>query len=96
MLEGAGMKWVIFDRSALRIVRTAPIPDVPKESEGFASFAARYRRPDAGPDHAIVFLYFLGEPSNERDGLFRRGLLMRVSPSGDGLAASYDFVLDLT
>jgi protocatechuate 3,4-dioxygenase beta subunit len=41
-------------------------------------------------------LYFPGEPGNERDGLFRRELLMRVTPSGDALAARFDFVLDLT
>ena len=39
--------------------------------------------------------YFPGEPANERDGLFRRELLMRVVPSGDGLGARFDFVLDL-
>ncbi|MGA7486899.1 MAG: intradiol ring-cleavage dioxygenase [Xanthobacteraceae bacterium] len=40
-------------------------------------------------------LYFPGEPANRRDGLFRRGLTMRVAEAGDALAARFDFVLDL-
>lgn len=41
-------------------------------------------------------LYFPGEPGNARDGLFRRDLLMRVGGRQDGLAARFDFVLDLS
>ncbi len=40
-------------------------------------------------------LYFPGEPANRRDGLFRRELTMRMAEAGDGLAARFDFVLDL-
>lgn len=40
-------------------------------------------------------LYFPDEPANRRDSLFRRELLMRVASAGDGLAARFDFVLDL-
>jgi protocatechuate 3,4-dioxygenase beta subunit len=40
-------------------------------------------------------LYFPDEPENARDFLFRRELLMRVAQAGDGLAARFDFVLDL-
>lgn len=40
-------------------------------------------------------LYFLSEPANRRDPLFRRELLMRVADAGDGLAATFDFVLDM-
>jgi protocatechuate 3,4-dioxygenase beta subunit len=40
-------------------------------------------------------LYFPNEPTNRRDGLFRRELLMRVVEAGDGLSARFDFVLDL-
>lgn len=40
-------------------------------------------------------LYFPGEPLNRRDRLFRRELLLRVAESGAGLAAQFDFVLDL-
>jgi protocatechuate 3,4-dioxygenase beta subunit len=40
-------------------------------------------------------LYFPDEPENRRDGLFRRELLMRVAAGGDGLAARFDFILDL-
>lgn len=40
-------------------------------------------------------LYFPDEPENRRDGLFRRELLMRVASAGDGIAARFDFVLDL-
>ena len=41
-------------------------------------------------------LYFPDEPMNRRDGLFRRELLMRMAEAGDGLAARFDFVLDIT
>jgi protocatechuate 3,4-dioxygenase beta subunit len=40
-------------------------------------------------------LYFPDEPANRRDGLFRRDLLMRVANAGDGVAAQFDFVLDM-
>src|SRR5262245_19767433 len=40
-------------------------------------------------------LYFPDEPGNRRDGLFRRELLMRTADAGDGLAARFDFVLDI-
>ena len=40
-------------------------------------------------------LYFPNEPGNARDFLFRRELLMRVAQAGDGLAAQFDFVLDM-
>jgi protocatechuate 3,4-dioxygenase beta subunit len=40
-------------------------------------------------------LYFPNEPANRRDGLFRRELVMRMAEAGDGLAAEFDFVLDL-
>jgi protocatechuate 3,4-dioxygenase beta subunit len=40
-------------------------------------------------------LYFPNEPENRRDHLFRRELLMRVADAGDGLAARFDFVLDV-
>ena len=35
------------------------------------------------------------EAANRRDGLFRRELLMRVAEAGDGLAARFDFILDM-
>jgi protocatechuate 3,4-dioxygenase beta subunit len=40
-------------------------------------------------------LYFPDEPANRRDGLFRRELVMRIADAGDGVAARFDFVLDL-
>ena len=41
-------------------------------------------------------LYFpADEAANRRDGLFRRELLMRVADAGDGLAARFDFILDI-
>jgi protocatechuate 3,4-dioxygenase beta subunit len=41
-------------------------------------------------------LYFpADEAANRRDGLFRRELLMRMAEAGDGLAARFDFVLDM-
>jgi protocatechuate 3,4-dioxygenase beta subunit len=40
-------------------------------------------------------LYFPDEPTNRRDGLFRRELVMRVAEAGDALSARFDFVLDM-
>jgi protocatechuate 3,4-dioxygenase beta subunit len=41
-------------------------------------------------------LYFPADAAaNRRDGMFRRELLMRVADAGDGLAARFDFILDL-
>lgn len=40
-------------------------------------------------------LYFPNEPLNQRDGLFRRELVMRVAEAGGALAGRFDFVLDL-
>jgi protocatechuate 3,4-dioxygenase beta subunit len=40
-------------------------------------------------------LYFPDDPSNRRDGLFRRELVMRMTDSGDRFTADFDFVLDL-
>jgi protocatechuate 3,4-dioxygenase beta subunit len=40
-------------------------------------------------------LYFPGEPKNRTDGLFRPDLLMKVADRGEGLAARFDFVLDM-
>lgn len=40
-------------------------------------------------------LYFPDEPGNRRDRLFRRELLMKVAEAGGGMAARFDFVLDL-
>jgi protocatechuate 3,4-dioxygenase beta subunit len=41
-------------------------------------------------------LYFPDEPANGRDGLFRRELVMRVAQAEGGMAARFDFVLDLS
>jgi protocatechuate 3,4-dioxygenase beta subunit len=40
-------------------------------------------------------LYFPDEPANRRDGLFRSDLAMRIAEAPDGLAARFDFVLDM-
>jgi len=40
-------------------------------------------------------LYFPDEPANRRDGLFRRDLVMQMAEASDGLAAHFDFVLDM-
>ncbi|MBI4273975.1 MAG: intradiol ring-cleavage dioxygenase [Rhizobiales bacterium] len=40
-------------------------------------------------------LYFPNEPTNARDGLYRKELLMRVANLGEGIAARFDFVLDM-
>jgi protocatechuate 3,4-dioxygenase beta subunit len=40
-------------------------------------------------------LYFPDEPTNRRDGLFRRELVMRMAEAGDALSARFDFVLDM-
>jgi protocatechuate 3,4-dioxygenase beta subunit len=50
------------------------------------------------PDRPVLTtqLYFpADEAANRRDGLFRPALLMRVAEAGDGLAARFDFVLDM-
>jgi protocatechuate 3,4-dioxygenase beta subunit len=49
------------------------------------------------PDRPILTtqLYFPDEPSNRRDGLFRRELVMRMAEAGDGLSARFDFVVDM-
>jgi protocatechuate 3,4-dioxygenase beta subunit len=41
-------------------------------------------------------LYFPDEAANRRDGLFRRELVMRVAQAEGGMAARFDFVLDLS
>ena len=40
-------------------------------------------------------LYFPDEPTNRRDGVFRRELVMRMAEAGDALSARFDFVLDM-
>ena len=40
-------------------------------------------------------LYFPGEATNRRDGLFRRELLMKVAKAEGSLAGRFDFVLDM-
>jgi protocatechuate 3,4-dioxygenase beta subunit len=40
-------------------------------------------------------LYFPDEPGNRRDGLFRRELTMRTAAADAGMAARFDFILDL-
>jgi protocatechuate 3,4-dioxygenase beta subunit len=40
-------------------------------------------------------LYFPGEPNNQKDGLFRRELLIRTAKNAGSLAGRFDFVLDL-
>jgi protocatechuate 3,4-dioxygenase beta subunit len=40
-------------------------------------------------------LYFPNEAANRRDGLFRRELLMRMTEAEGGMAARFDFVLDI-
>jgi protocatechuate 3,4-dioxygenase beta subunit len=39
-------------------------------------------------------LYFPNEPTNLRDSLFQRELLMRVADTGDSLVGQFDFVLN--
>jgi protocatechuate 3,4-dioxygenase beta subunit len=41
-------------------------------------------------------LYFPGEPTNQRDSIFDRHLVVRVEEAAAGKAATFDFVLDLT
>ncbi|HEV1999787.1 MAG TPA: intradiol ring-cleavage dioxygenase [Xanthobacteraceae bacterium] len=52
----------------------------------------------AAPERPVLTtqLYFPDEPGNAQDFLFRRELLMRVSEAGDGLAARFDFVVDMS
>jgi protocatechuate 3,4-dioxygenase beta subunit len=39
-------------------------------------------------------LYFPNEPTNLRDSLFHRELLMRVADAGEGLTGRFDFILN--
>ena len=40
-------------------------------------------------------LYFPDDPTNRRDGLLRREMVMRMAEAGDALSARFDFVLDM-
>jgi len=40
-------------------------------------------------------LYFPGEPFNARDDFFHRELVLRVAGPGPGMAARFDFVIDM-
>ena len=40
-------------------------------------------------------LYFPDEPANRRDGLFRSDLVMLMAEGPNGLAARFDFILDM-
>jgi protocatechuate 3,4-dioxygenase beta subunit len=40
-------------------------------------------------------LYFPDEPANRRDALFRRDLVMQIAETPGGLAARFDFVLNM-
>lgn len=41
-------------------------------------------------------LYFPGEAKNQRDGLFRRDLMIRTAKASGWLAGRFDFVLDMS
>lgn len=41
-------------------------------------------------------LYFPGEAKNQRDGLFRKDLLIRTAKAGGWLAGRFDFVLEVS
>ncbi len=49
------------------------------------------------PDRPLVTtqLYFPDEPANRRDDLFRPDLVMRLAQAPEGIAARFDFVLDM-
>ena len=49
------------------------------------------------PEQSVLTtqLYFPDEPANRRDALFRRDLVMRIAETPDGLAARFDFVLNM-
>jgi protocatechuate 3,4-dioxygenase beta subunit len=40
-------------------------------------------------------LYFPGEASNDRDGIFNSALVMDVQDTGDGKAGAFNFVLNI-
>jgi protocatechuate 3,4-dioxygenase beta subunit len=40
-------------------------------------------------------LYFPNEPTNRRDGLFRRELVMRMAEAPSGFVSHFDFVVDI-
>jgi protocatechuate 3,4-dioxygenase beta subunit len=47
----------------------------------------------AGRPLLTTQLYFPGEADNERDGIFRPELLVRMRETADGRVATFDFVL---
>jgi protocatechuate 3,4-dioxygenase beta subunit len=49
------------------------------------------------PEQSVLTtqLYFPDEPANRRDVLFRRDLVMRIAEAPSGLAARFDFVLNM-
>jgi protocatechuate 3,4-dioxygenase beta subunit len=49
------------------------------------------------PEQSVLTtqLYFPDEPANRRDVLFRRDLVMRIGDAPSGLAARFDFVLNI-
>ena len=52
---------------------------------------------DMAPEHPVLTtqLYFPDEPANRRDALFRRDLVMRITEAPSGIAARFDFVLNI-
>jgi protocatechuate 3,4-dioxygenase beta subunit len=49
------------------------------------------------PEQSVLTtqLYFPDEPANRRDDLFRRDLVMQIAETPGGLAARFDFVLNM-
>jgi protocatechuate 3,4-dioxygenase beta subunit len=49
------------------------------------------------PEQSVLTtqLYFPDEPANRRDALFRRDLVMQIAETPGGLAARFDFVLNM-
>jgi hypothetical protein len=65
----------------------------PKAGKSLTGYAAASWNP-ARPV-LTTQIHFPDEPTNRRDGLFRRDLAMRITEAPDGLAARFDFVLDM-
>jgi protocatechuate 3,4-dioxygenase beta subunit len=49
------------------------------------------------PEHPVLTtqLYFPDEPANRGDASFRRDLVMRITEAPSGIAARFDFVLNI-
>ena len=74
-------------RYRFRTIQPEPIPAAP------GIITSRCRRPVSGSRSRSSI--FPERPANARDDFFHRELLMRVAGPGPGMAACFDFVINM-